>query len=74
LNAGDEGPDPGVSSKPPLVLGSGKLGTPLERMHCANSNSSGKGLPDEPDEPCEDFGWVVVVEPDEPSELDEDFD
>ncbi len=35
LNAGDEASIPAPREKPPLALGSGKLGTPFERMHWA---------------------------------------
>jgi hypothetical protein len=67
-NAGDERSVPAGSRKPPLALGSGKSGTPLERMHCANSNSCeaispGSAGPDDPDVCDEACGWVVVVGP-----------
>ena len=40
LNAGDEGliPAPTGKRNPPPGFGSGKLGTPLERMHLANAS------------------------------------
>jgi hypothetical protein len=37
LNAGDEGFIPAPTWNPPLGFGSGKLGTPLERMHAAKA-------------------------------------
>jgi hypothetical protein len=61
-----------VLRKPRLGLGSGKLGTPLERMQRANNNcwdwlvSSDEPGPDRPDRPDGPGGvTVVVVEPDE---------
>jgi hypothetical protein len=70
LNAGDECSAPGGREKPP-PLGSGKSGTPLDRMQWANSSSCdvkspGPGGPpvdpDEDDVGDEDRGLAVVVE------------
>ena len=42
------------TTRPPLVLGSGKFGTPCERMHCAYLSSgpplaaAARGLPEDP--------------------------
>ena len=47
--------------KPPPAEGSGKLGTPWERMHRAYVKPSDAA--DDPDEPDEDAGWAVVVDP-----------
>jgi hypothetical protein len=38
LNAGDDGSTPAPTWKFPRGFGSGKLGTPLERMHRANAS------------------------------------
>src|ERR1700677_1518711 len=38
LNAGEEGFVPAPTWNPPPACGSGKLGTPLERMHSANAS------------------------------------
>lgn len=44
LNAGDEMiPAPAWKAKPPPAFGSGKLGTPFERMHLANASARGGG-------------------------------
>jgi hypothetical protein len=46
LNAGDEGSTPASvwKRKPPPALGSGKLGTPLARMHLAKASPVCSGL------------------------------
>ena len=67
-NAGHERSVPAGIWKPPLALGSGKLGTPWERMHCENFNSceaisAGATGPDDPDVCDEAGGCVAVVGP-----------
>ena len=47
LNAGDPiFPPPTGNSKPPPGFGSGKLGTPLDRMHSENASADGAPAPD----------------------------
>ena len=67
-NSGDERSVPAGIRKPPLALGSGKLGAPWERMHCENFNSCeaispGPAGPDDPDVCDEAGGCVAVVGP-----------
>ncbi len=52
LNAGDDGSIPEFDGiwMPPPPVGSGKFGTPFERMHSANLTNAAL-LPDEPAEP-----------------------
>jgi hypothetical protein len=45
LNAGDAESIPALKWKPPPGFGSGKLGTPLERMHSANASAPDPAVP-----------------------------
>ena len=61
-NAGDEGLIAAGMRKPPPGLGSGKLGTPLERMHLANA-SPGPPAPEAAEPELAAPALVVLLDP-----------